>query len=114
MNKPVEIMRKATIAILCLYLLTTPLAESNAQQQVAVQIRNRSTQSIYIGVYDHICRHLVFEGQLTNLGQASVRVCLDQRGRGQITVVDQLRQSQTFEVSARRRSVNVRFRRQGR
>ncbi len=109
-----EIMSKTTIAILCLCLLATPLAESNAQQQVAVQIKNRGTQSIYIGVYDHVCRNLVYRGQLPTLSSASVRVCLDQRGRGNLTVTDQLRRDQTFEVSTRRRSVNVRFRRQGR
>ncbi len=109
-----QIMNKTTGALLCLCLLATPLAESNAQQRVAVKIRNSSVQSIYISVYDHICRIVVFQHHLGNLGTNVVRVCLDQRGRGKITVSDRLGWNETFEVSTRRTSVSLRYPRQGR
>jgi hypothetical protein len=106
-------MKKMTVAILCLWLLVVSLAESNAQQTLVVRIRNGGSRPIYIGVYDHVC-DVAFDRRLGGLNTVLVRVCLDSRGRGKITISDRFGWNEEFELGVGRTSINLGLRRQGR
>ena len=100
--------------LLC-FLVACALAASavssvSAQTLIRVHIFNRSQQSLYLIAYDPTCRIRVFEAVLKNSATTTVRVCADDRGRGNLVIYDVRGRSLKFGKLRNGSNVNIRFR----
>ncbi len=104
-------MKRAILfGLLWLSCLSVPAVAVRVQDTVSVRLNNRSYQSTYVTVYDHICRAVVYQGRITDQGIMAITVCRVRNGHTAVTIYDRRGRSVTYRDLVRGTSVNIRFR----
>ncbi len=96
--------------LLCLSCLSVPAVAVRAQETFSVRVNNRSYQSIYVTVYDHTCRIVVYQGRITDQGVMAITVCRDRNRKAAVTIYDRRGRNVTYRDLVRGTSINIRFR----
>ena len=78
-----KVARRVVVAVLILCLSSGFAA---AQNRIVVKIANRSTDSLYITIFDEICGVVVFSGSLSARATIARRFCADRDRKAYFSV----------------------------
>ena len=82
---------------------------ANAQDLSRIVLNNRGSEAIFVTAYDATCRRSVFRGRLGRGNSVVVKVCPNNRGRGELVVVDVHGRELRYSNLRKGSRVNVRF-----
>ena len=80
-----------------LVALTASYAAGAGDVRVDIRVFNRSFRAIEVRIYDLVCGHLIFAGEILDTASVIVPGCPDQDGRATITIVDQFGHQRTYQ-----------------
>ena len=80
-----------------LVALTASYAAGAGDVRVDIRVFNRSFRAIEVRIYDLVCGHLIFAGEIMDNASVIVPGCPDQNGRATITIVDQFGHQRTYQ-----------------
>ena len=104
-------MKRAFLyGLLCLSCLSVPAGTVGAQDTFSIRLNNRSYQTVYVTVYDHTCRTVVYQGRIIDQGVNAIAVCRGRNGKAAVTIYDRRGRSETYRDLFRGTSINIRFR----
>ncbi len=101
-------------ALACLLLVVCVAGAANSQDLTRIVLSNRSSESLYLTVYDTTCRRRVFRGSLGRGNNVTIKVCANDRGRGNIVVSDTYRRELRCSNIGKGSRVSVRYPRNAR
>ncbi len=79
------------------------------EDQVDVEIVNRTFEPIDVEVYDDVCQQVAYTGQVLDNASVSIAACPNQDGLASLTVADRFGHRQTYSGLADPSTVNVEF-----
>ena len=80
-----------------LVALTASYGAGAGDVRVDIRVFNRSFRAIEVRIYDLVCGHLIFAGEIMDNASVIVPGCPDQDGRATITIVDQFGHQRTYQ-----------------
>ena len=102
--------RRFLYGLFCLSCLSILAVRVAAQETFSIHLKNRSFQSIYVTVYDHTCRTVVYQGRISDQGVMAITVCRTRNSKAVVTIYDRRGRNMTYRDLTRGTSIDIRFR----
>ena len=97
-----------------LLLVVWVAADANSQELNRIVLSNRSSESLYVTAYDPTCGRRAYRGRLGRGSNVTIRVCANDRGRGDLVVSDVYGRELRFSNIGKGSRVSIRFPRNSR